>query len=99
MLTKSWKELGATGDVGEWEDFDPGTRSAMDGQVPAKTTYEEWLGNQSEKRQIQVLGEKRAKLFNEGNLSLEDMRNARGEDINLDELRKRNAAAFKRAGL
>jgi SPP1 gp7 family putative phage head morphogenesis protein len=99
QLTKSWKELGATGDVGEWEDFDPGTRSAMDGQVPAKTTYEEWLADQTPARQRQVLGDTRAKLFSEGNLSLEDMRNASGEDINLDVLRKRNADAFKRAGL
>jgi len=96
QLTKSWKELGAVGDI---EEFDVGDRASMDGSVPGKTTYEEWLGNQSETRQIQVLGEKRAKLFNEGGLSLEDMRTARGEEINLDELRKRNAAAFKRAGL
>jgi SPP1 gp7 family putative phage head morphogenesis protein len=96
MLTKSWEELGSVADI---EEFEPAERSSMDGQVPAKTDYEEWLSNQSEKRQVQVLGETRAKLFNEGNLSLEDMRNARGEDINLDVLRKRNADAFKRAGL
>jgi SPP1 gp7 family putative phage head morphogenesis protein len=94
MLTKSWKELGV-----DIEEFDIGSRASMDGQVPGKIDYEEWLGNQSAARQEQVLGATRAKLFNEGNLSLEDMRNARGEDINLDVLRKRNADAFKRAGL
>jgi len=99
QLTKSWKELGAEGEVGEWEDFDAGTRSSMDGQVPAKTTYEEWLGNQSEKRQVQVLGATRAKLFNEGGLSFDELRNARGEEVTLDDLRKKYASAFKKAGL
>jgi SPP1 gp7 family putative phage head morphogenesis protein len=94
MLTKSWEELGV-----DIEEFEPGERASMDGSVPAKTDYEEWLSKQSEARQVQVLGETRAKLFTEGNLSLEEMRNARGEDITLDELRKRYAEAFKRAGV
>jgi SPP1 gp7 family putative phage head morphogenesis protein len=96
QLTKSWKELGAEGDI---EEFSPDLRSSMDGQVPAKTTYEEWLENQTEKRQVQVLGATRAKLFNEGGLSFDELRNARGEDITLDDLRKKHSAAFKKAGL
>lgn len=94
MLTKSWKALGV-----DIEEFDVGTRASMDGGVPSKTDYEEWLSKQTPARQKQALGEKRAKLFAEGELSLEDLRNARGEDLSLDELRKRYGEAFKRAGV
>jgi hypothetical protein len=94
MLTKSWKELGV-----DIEEFEPGERASMDGSVPAKTDYETWLGNQSEKRQIQVLGEKRAKLFNEGGLTFDELRNARGEEVTLNDLRKKHSEAFKKAGL
>lgn len=94
MLTKTWKSLGV-----DIEEFDIGDRASMDGSVPGKIDYEEWLLQQSPARQRQVLGEKRAKLFIDGELSLEDLRNARGEDLTLDELRKRYGEAFKRAGV
>jgi SPP1 gp7 family putative phage head morphogenesis protein len=93
QLTKSWKELGV-----DIEEFDVGDRASMDGQVPGKTDYETWLADQSPARQVQVLGATRAKLFSEGGLTFEELRNARGEDLTLDELRKRYGEAFRRSG-
>lgn len=92
-LTKSWKDLGV-----DIEEFDIGDRASMDGSVPAKTDYETWLAAQTPARQRQVLGETRAKLFTEGGLTFEELRNARGEDLTLDELRKRYGEAFRRSG-
>ena len=92
-LTKSWRSLGV-----DIEEFDIGTRASLDGQVPGKIDYEDWLKKQTPARQKQVLGETRAKLFTEGGLTFEELRNARGEDLTLDVLRKRYGEAFRRSG-
>ena len=75
------------------------TRASMDGQVPADTTYADWLKNQSAARQIEVLGPTRAKLMRDGNLPLESMYSQKGVYKTLEQIRASDAAAFKRAGL
>lgn len=75
------------------------TRASMDGQVPAETTYAEWLKKQSSARQIEVLGPTRARLMSEGNLPLERMYSQNGRYLTLDQLREKDAEAFKRAGI
>jgi hypothetical protein len=92
-ITKSWRELGAG------YEFDAGTRASMDGQVPADMDYATWLRQQSAERQDQVLGVTRAKLFRSGALPLSKFSNERGKWLTLDELRQRNAAAFKKVGI
>jgi hypothetical protein len=81
------------------EDFSPATRASMDGQVPADTTYGEWLKNQSTARQDEILGPERGALFRQGKLPLDRFANDRGKWLSLDELRERDAKAFERAGL
>lgn len=93
-VTKSWRDLGI-----DIDEFNPSERASMDGQVPSKMDYEEWLKEQSPERQDEVLGPTRAKLFREGNLSLKELYSAQGEELTLEELRKRQASAFTRAGL
>jgi SPP1 gp7 family putative phage head morphogenesis protein len=93
-IIKSWRDLGIPID-----EIEPSTRASMDGQVPAKTDYEEWLKDQSAERQDEVLGPTRAALFRDGNLSLADLYSANGEELTIEELRKKSAEAFKRAGL
>lgn len=68
-------------------------------RVNADTTADSWLRSQSEAFIIDSLGAKRAKLFTEGNLSLERMSDAFGNPLTLDQLKQRDADAFKRAGL
>lgn len=93
-VTKSWRELGI-----DIDDIDSGTRASMDGKVPQDTSYGDWLSRQSDERIEQALGATRAKLFKQGGLSVKELVNARGETLTLDELRKRNSQAFKKAGL
>ena len=95
-VMKSHKELGI--DVPEIV-IEGKTRASMDGQVAAETTYADWLKKQSAARQDEVLGPTRGRLMREGKLSLDDMYSARGKPLTLDELRKKDAEAFKLAGL
>ncbi len=95
-VLKSWKELGI--DL-EGEANQASTRASLDGQVPAETTYAEWIRQQSSQRKIEILGPARARLLDEGGLKLEDLYSQRGEYLTLPQLRERDMAAFKRAGL
>lgn len=93
-VMKSWRELGI-----DMDELTPSTRSSMDGQVPADMTFAQWLEKQSAYRQEQVLGPTRARLMREGGMSLPDFYTASGQYLTLEQLRKRNAAAFERAGV
>lgn len=93
-ITKSWRELGLNID-----DFSPTTRASMDGQVAADMSYGDWIKKQPASRQDQILGADRGKLLRDGGLTLDKFYNDKGVYLTLDELRKRDAAAFKRAGV
>ncbi|WLG43243.1 hypothetical protein [Pseudomonas sp. FP1740] len=88
-VTKSWKELGMN-----INEMTPAQRASMDGQVPANTTYSEWLNRQSDARKIEVLGPARYQLLKDGKLDLEDFYTPTGEWMTLDQMRARDAAAF-----
>ena len=75
------------------------TRASMDGQLPAETTYAEWLNKQSAARQDDVLGPTRAKLLRDGKLPLERMYSQNGRYLTLEQLREKDAEAFHKAGL
>lgn len=89
-ITKSWRELGIPVD-----ELDGTTRASMDGQVPAKTNYREWLTNQSYARQEQVLGVTRARLLSDGKLTVDEFFNDRGEMLTLEQLRQIDASAYE----
>ena len=75
------------------------TRASLDGQVPADKSYAQWIKEQSAARQDEVLGVTRGKLLREGGLKMEDLYSFRGEFLTLDELRKKEYGAFKKAGI
>ncbi|MFY7239274.1 terminase small subunit [Enterobacter cloacae complex sp. IR5450] len=83
LIIKSWRELGI-----DIDEMDEGTRASMDGQVPAKTTYLEWLARQPAQRQDQVLGAERGRLFRAGEIDLADMFTDKGEWISLERLKQ-----------
>lgn len=93
-VLKSWAELGVN--IGE---LPASTRASMDGQVPEDTTFATWLRKQSAARQDDILGPTRGALFRRGGLSLDRFYNEKGRYLTLDEMRERDAAAFRRAGL
>lgn len=94
-VVKSWKELTGA-DVPE---FTPAQRASMDGVVPADLSYSQWLQRQSAGRQDEILGPARGKLLRDGGLAPETFATDKGRWLTLEQLRDRNAAAFKRAGL
>ncbi len=94
-VLKNWKELGGA----DIEDFRPATRASMDGQVPAETSYADWIKKQSAARQDDILGATRGKLLRDGGLTLDRFYSDRGRYLTIEELRQRDAAAFARAGV
>ena len=93
-VVKSWRELGI-----DLDEAPPGTRAAMDGQVPDKLTYGEWLRRQPAAVQDDALGQTKGRLFRQGNLSVDRFVDQRGRAYTLDELRRREGRAFERTGL
>jgi SPP1 gp7 family putative phage head morphogenesis protein len=69
------------------------------GQVPAKTTYNEWLGTQPAKFQNEVLGPTRGKLFRKGGLEMDKFVDRAGNELTLAQLADRDPTAFMKAGL
>lgn len=94
-ITKSWAELGGA----DLPDFGPKERASMDGTVPAKVTYPDWLQRQSAARQDEVLGPTRGALLRRGGLKVADMYDLKGRYLSLEELKQRSAQAFTKAGI
>lgn len=76
-----------------------GARASKDGPVEANLSYGGWLKRQSAATQDEILGPTRGALFRAGGLTIEDFANERGRWLTLEELRRRDAAAFERAGV
>lgn len=92
-ITKSWEELAqeAGGDTRMAKALDsmpPATRASMDGQVAGDLRYEDWLKEQDEATQLEVLGPGRLALWKRDQLSLAEMLDQRGNPLTLEELRK-----------
>nr|WP_281959191.1 hypothetical protein [Enterobacter mori] len=94
LVVKSWRQLGI--DV---DEMDAGTRASMDGQVPAGITYNDWLLSQSFTRQVQVLGDTRARLIRDGGMRPDEFYTDKGEWLTLEQLREYDSKAFEAAGL
>ena len=92
-VLKSWKELGI-----DLQELPTGTRASMDGQVPADLTYNKWLKGKPAAFQDDVLGPTRGKLFRAG-MPVDRFVNKAGDTLTLDDLRKRDAEFFKKAGI
>ena len=93
-VLKSWKEMGIS-----LSEAPEGTRASMDGQVAVSTTYQSWLEGKSAAFQDDILGPTKGKLFRDGGLTLDKFVDRNGAEYTLDELRRREADAFAKAGL
>jgi SPP1 gp7 family putative phage head morphogenesis protein len=94
VLASAWASLGLSK-----SEIDPGTQSSMDGQVAADVSYSQWLRGKTAAFQDDVLGAERGKLFRDGKVSIDRFTDNKGRVYSLDDLRKRDAALFERAGL
>jgi SPP1 gp7 family putative phage head morphogenesis protein len=79
----SWQELGV-----EASEIPEATRASMDGSVPQKTTYREWLERQSAGTQKEVLGATRYKMYQSGEISINKFYGKDGRYLTLDQLEK-----------
>lgn len=93
-VIKTWQELGLTA-----EEIGPSTQSSMDGQVAGDLNYSDWLRGKPAAFQDEVLGVTRGKLFRDGKVSVDRFTNDKGKVYSLDDLRRRDAALFERAGV
>lgn len=84
-VLKSFEELGFKG----LKDVPESTRAGLNGQVPAKTTYEDWLKRQSVADQNRILGKGKADLFRKGT-PLKKFTSAGNKPFTLGQLRKRD---------
>lgn len=76
-----------------------GTRAQAGGQIDANISFGDWLRQQTQATQVQLLGARRAQLFDAGQLDITRFTTDRGRWIGLQELQARDAEAFRRAGL
>lgn len=65
-------------------------RASMDGQVPADTTFRQWLESQSMDRQNEVLGKTRAEAWRSGKLSFDRMIGPDLKPLTVAELRRKD---------
>lgn len=91
-LVKSWEDLGIPG----LKEMPAGTRASMNGQVPDRTTYNEWLHGRVKAGDMEVvkeaLGARRAELFAQGKYSVERFVDRQGRLLTLKELAARDGA-------
>lgn len=80
------------------DEFPPGTRASISGQVPAKLTYTEWFNDlekysdQANKIRLDILGPVRYDLWKKNDLRYEDLFARDGRILNLVELQDRDYA-------
>lgn len=87
------------GHKGSFDEYKARRVREMTGRVSTDLSYADWLRRQSKAFQTDVLGPTRAKLFRDGELPLTKFVNRAGDDLSLRELARREAGAFRRAGL
>jgi SPP1 gp7 family putative phage head morphogenesis protein len=87
------------GTKGAYDSFARARTRELIGRVPAKVTYEEWLGRQPAAFQDDVLGKTKGALFRRGDLPLDRFVDASGAEKTLAELARSDADAFRLAGL
>lgn len=94
VLKSAWEALGLSK-----SDIEPSTQASMDGQIAGDITYGQWLRGKPAEFQDEILGVTKGRLFREGGLTLDRFVDSKGKEYSLEELRRRDSEAFKKAGL
>lgn len=77
------------GHKAKYDAFARKRKRELIGQVPALTSYNKWLKEQSVTFQNETLGKTRAELFRSGKLSVDKFTSATGETLTLKQLAKK----------
>ena len=81
-VLRSLKELGLSE-----ADFPASTRASMNGQVPERQTYGEWLRRQPASIQNEALGPTRGQMFRDGRITVDRFTDPQHRPLTLDQLR------------
>jgi hypothetical protein len=92
-ITRSWARYGLH------EATPAAVKLRMNGVAPKKLRYSAWLKAQDAATQDEALGPTRGKLFRIGKLPIGKFTDSRHQSLTLEQLKEREGAAFKRAGL
>lgn len=87
------------GKKGSFDEFARRRVRELTGSTTASTSYQQFLERQSVMFQEDVLGITKAKLFRSGGLKLDQFLDRDGNELTLSQLAKKEAAAFRAAGL
>lgn len=71
-----------------------GMRASATGPVPETMNYQQWLKNQPANVQDEILGKAKAKMFREGNLTLDRFVDSAGNAYTLQQMAQRDAGVF-----
>jgi hypothetical protein len=80
-VTMSFKELGV-----DAAEIPAGTRASMNGQVPSDITFNQFLKNKGTAFQDDLLGPARARLWRDGDITLTQLVDMRGNPLRLSQL-------------
>lgn len=96
VIPKVKKEYSVIKDIpSERPSVGPGGAKGVSGN----TTYQSWLSKQPKSFQEEVLGIDKAKLFRQGGLKLDAFVDENYEPLTLEQLKRKEPAAFEKAGL
>jgi len=84
-MVKSFRELGINA-----KELPEGERASMNGNVPGKLTYRQWIEQQPRKLQVEALGPARYKRFKSGADSIPSFVNRQRRILTIKELRARD---------
>lgn len=82
-MTKSWRELGFKA-----KETPAALRASADGYVPATMTFPQWLKRQPLSVQQEMLGKRKAELFQSGRISFDRFVDDRSRVRTLAELER-----------
>lgn len=85
-IVKAWDKIPGI----DASKLPPATRQSMNGKVPLKLTYNEWLKTQPASIQNEVLGKGKADLFRRGKISMADLVDRNYNPLTLEQLRARH---------
>ena len=83
VLLKKWDEMGLP-----FDEFSPSTRASLDGQIPAETSFDQFLSKKPKEWQEKYLGKGRAELYRDGKITLSDMVDGLGRELTIAQLRE-----------
>lgn len=92
-VLKSWKEMGIPA-----KELSDQERASLDGQVPATTTYNEWIKGQPAEVQNEALGQAKAQMLREGKGDVHTFVGPGGKPLTVDQLREKEGLPPLRQG-